>query len=105
MNSDLGQQWAMPTAALSFEADGTPEKQTVIVEVLDIEGTSYGEFEVELDPSKVEQDCSSAGTWASPADSSGAHVKAHICRCRCSAADLPAGFPCNSHNSYTLLVL
>jgi hypothetical protein len=71
MNSDLAQQWAVPTAAVSYRSDESVRAQTVSVEVADLQGKPYGTFEVELDPSKVKEDCS-GGKFASPASATGA---------------------------------
>ena len=68
MNADAGQQWALPLAALSKQE---AVKQTVPVDITDVDGSSYGTFEIELDPSKVKSDCGS-GKYASPASATGA---------------------------------
>jgi hypothetical protein len=63
MNADLGQQWGLPTTAITFEAASVP-KQTIKIEVKDVDQVSYGTFLVELDAATVSADCSS-GKWAS----------------------------------------
>jgi hypothetical protein len=64
-NTDNGQQWALPTAALSISG-GTLHQQLIAIEVFDVDGGSYGTFQVQLDAAQVHADCSS-GKWASVA--------------------------------------
>lgn len=76
MNADAGQQWALPLAALENQSEAV--KQTVSVEVTDLAGSSYGTFDIELDPDQVAADCGS-GLYASPTTSSGAQSIAGNC--------------------------
>ena len=65
MNTDNGQQWAIPVEALQREGSMLTT-QRIDVEVRDVEGQSYGTFRVTLDPQQVQTDCA-AGKWASVA--------------------------------------
>lgn len=69
MNADLGQQWVLPTAAISFKGSDVP-KQTLKVDIKDVDGKSSGTYLVELDPDTVKNDCFS-GKWASVAAATG----------------------------------
>jgi hypothetical protein len=65
MNTDNGQQWVVPTAALKMNRTAV-SKQLLTVEVIDVDRASYGTFLVPLDPLQIEDDCG-AGNWASNA--------------------------------------
>lgn len=62
-NTDNGQQWVVPTAAIVRDGSDVPA-QELSVEVFDIDGQSRGVSVVQLDPEQVDSDCST-GQWAS----------------------------------------
>lgn len=61
-SKDSGQQFLIPARAM-VSYPGLPRRQSVLVEVLDLQGQSYGTFGVPVDPSYLAKECA-GGKWA-----------------------------------------
>lgn len=61
-NRDNWQQWALPPFSIERGVNDTVPDQNVTVDVRDVDGASYGNFTVPLDPAAVRTECAISGT-------------------------------------------